>query len=574
MTTFIAYQPQKNAPSFRGRTFSKSSAVGLPCSASSGQSTRSPQQATSVNNADFVDFVDLTAPRLDAAREYLVARDILEPMNHDSEESSIHAYRARSSGATDNEKSDHGEKGDREDDGIDCESETSDLPSPRDLCAWKGKQFGRRNVLNLKASASPASVIRTSEERGSEDVSEDSVNPDNPPDNPLATTVGGACGTRLGTSQDNPIVLDDDQQIDTHDALASNDEKPAFEVASPTTSSDPSLKLYGGGAERGMDDGKSIPDGTAQGDKDDRASDEEEGGGTKPHEDDALHTHTLAANGNGGIECCGSGTGSDTPASVGRIHDVFAEYEETFGLPKSKQKVARSTVHDCPESGTIAGSLSRPVSHGEPRVSADDDVAKIEQAAEAAGGDAARLSKREIENGSTSRSRQESNEQETEIVQVRSQCVATLAGGCHSQSAFQRGPPTPTSMTTKEAIRSNASAVTQGGRIRKRSWSPTPPTVLPDDGVPQKRPRRATKETWKAREAREAREAQRSQTSLGPYRKEQALFVGLDSARGEVDHRVADIEDVYLGEDGSIQCIVKWKSSLISLENVVGRELQ
>jgi hypothetical protein len=41
-----------------------------------------------------------------------------------------------------------------------------------------------------------------------------------------------------------------------------------------------------------------------------------------------------------------------------------------------------------------------------------------------------------------------------------------------------------------------------------------------------------------------------------------------------VDGRVADIEDVYLGEDGSIQCIIIWKSSLIVMENLVGEELR
>jgi hypothetical protein len=34
----------------------------------------------------------------------------------------------------------------------------------------------------------------------------------------------------------------------------------------------------------------------------------------------------------------------------------------------------------------------------------------------------------------------------------------------------------------------------------------------------------------------------------------------LPYGRVEEDGRVADIEDVYLGEDGSIQCVVTWKS--------------
>lgn len=199
MTAFLAYQPQRNAPSFGGRIFRKSPAVGLPSSPSSGQSTKSPQQATSVSNADFVDFMDLTGPRLAAAREYLVAREILEPINHDSDKGGIQASRARRSNATDNDKFDHGE-GDGDDD-TDFESDTSDLPSLRDLFAWDDKQSIRRNALNLEASASPTSVVRISKERCSEGDSEGSVYPDNPPNSPPVVTLTSACSTQLGASQ-------------------------------------------------------------------------------------------------------------------------------------------------------------------------------------------------------------------------------------------------------------------------------------------------------------------------------------------------------------------------------------
>lgn len=30
-----------------------------------------------------------------------------------------------------------------------------------------------------------------------------------------------------------------------------------------------------------------------------------------------------------------------------------------------------------------------------------------------------------------------------------------------------------------------------------------------------------------------------------------------------------DVEDVYLGEDGSIQCVVRWKASLVAKERLV-----
>lgn len=131
-------------------------------------------------------------------------------------------------------------------------------------------------------------------------------------------------------------------------------------------------------------------------------------------------------------------------------------------------------------------------------------------------------------------------------------------------------------LTPEDAIRSDLGTVTQATRTRKRYLSSTESTARHDTGRPQKRPRRATKETWKAREAREVREAmelQRYHTSSHSSRPKQAPFVYRRHGIGEVDRRVANIEDVYLGEDGSIQCVVTWKSSLITMENL-GRKLR
>lgn len=41
-----------------------------------------------------------------------------------------------------------------------------------------------------------------------------------------------------------------------------------------------------------------------------------------------------------------------------------------------------------------------------------------------------------------------------------------------------------------------------------------------------------------------------------------------------MDHRVAVVEDAYIGEDGSIQCLVTWKPSLVSIENLDSEELR
>lgn len=53
-------------------------------------------------------FVDLTASDQDAAREYLVVREILEPVDRNSAEHGVPAAGDRSSYATDNHEIDYG----------------------------------------------------------------------------------------------------------------------------------------------------------------------------------------------------------------------------------------------------------------------------------------------------------------------------------------------------------------------------------------------------------------------------------------------------------------------------------
>ena len=157
-------------------------------------------------------------------------------------------------------------------------------------------------------------------------------------------------------------MLDDDQPVDAHhDAAVPDGEKPAFEIVDPVDPSGPSSNLSRGCTDPRMNDGKNTSDHLAKDNADNPTGHEQEEG-NKSHKDDAVHTHALAR-GSGDNECSGSdsGTDSDAPASVGRIHDVFAEYEETFGLPKSKQKAAHSTLPDCSESETTVGSIPHDV---------------------------------------------------------------------------------------------------------------------------------------------------------------------------------------------------------------------
>ena len=133
-------------------------------------------------------------------------------------------------------------------------------------------------------------------------------------------------------------MLDDDQVFDPHDAAAAavvaggGDEKSPFEVADLATLSSLSSTLSRVSPDLGTDDEKNTPDILAKHNTYDHAGDKE-AAGNKSHEREALSTHT--ARRNGGNECSCSEIDSDLPRSVGQIHDVFAEYEETFGIAKT-----------------------------------------------------------------------------------------------------------------------------------------------------------------------------------------------------------------------------------------------
>ena len=190
MATFIAYQPRANEPSFGSHAFGKSSSVGLCGRVSNRGSSKSSQQARPVSNADFVDFVDLTTSDQDAAREYLVVREILEPMAHDPDKRGTRVARARRSGVIDSDDVEDGEERDIDDD-IDSESEISDLPSLTDMYLQGDSGFGGSADLSRKASASPSAVDKTGKECCREGDCENSGNP----------TVTTAAGTQPGASQ-------------------------------------------------------------------------------------------------------------------------------------------------------------------------------------------------------------------------------------------------------------------------------------------------------------------------------------------------------------------------------------
>lgn len=85
------------------------------------------------------------------------------------------------------------------------------------------------------------------------------------------------------------------------------------------------------------------------------------------------------------------------------------------------------------------------------------------------------------------------------------------------------------------------------------------------------------KETWKVRESREPRETVDAKLFFTSSRSCRTKTAHIAYPFHDVyadDNRVTDIDDVYLGGDGSIQLLVAWKPSLIALDSLVGRELR
>ncbi|KIX03677.1 uncharacterized protein Z518_07230 [Rhinocladiella mackenziei CBS 650.93] len=168
----------------------------------------------------------------------------------------------------------------------------------------------------------------------------------------------------------------------------------------------------------------------------------------------------------------GDGIGSHAPASVGLIYDVFTESEMAFGMPRRKQKAARSTPHDRQDSDIAAGSVPRPISHEDPHAVADDGVTGIGQWTEVASDDVGSscFSRGAFENGSTPRTRQESYRQEAETDDARSECLLKFTGDCRPEIALRLHMPSPPQ-----------------ARTRERSRSSIRPTIPPDDGATPKR---------------------------------------------------------------------------------------
>jgi hypothetical protein len=148
-----------------------------------------------------------------------------------------------------------------------------------------------------------------------------------------------------------------------------------------------------------------------------------------------------------------------------------------------------------------------------------------------------------------------------------------------TEPAPTRNLLSPCRNTLSRAAESDISIVPQATQTRKRPCPSTGPVTLSNDAATSKRPCRAIKESRKAREVREAREAREAfdgEKASAPsdfLSKKRGIRTRL-SYKGDGDYgRVVDLENVYLGENGSIQCVVRWRPSLITQKNLGSRIL-
>lgn len=178
-------------------------------------------------------------------------------------------------------------------------------------------------------------------------------------------------------------MLDENPAVDRDDAATARDQKPTPEIANLVDPCSPSPTSSRVLAEPDNDNEKSAQSDLIQYNTDIHGDGEAERVEDQ-HEDEVLHDNVLARS-EVGSEGSGNDGGIDAPASTGRIHDVFAEYERTFSMPKGHRRARRSALHDCQNRDMAADSTPRRTRHEEPQAVDDVDATSIEHPVKAVG---------------------------------------------------------------------------------------------------------------------------------------------------------------------------------------------
>lgn len=360
-----------------------------------------------------------------------------------------------------------------------------------------------------------------------------------------------------GSNQDNPIVLDEPnvEQDNGHGAAASGRDNSILSTVSPADRPDPSMteppsKSVVNDAHGAQ---SSEPKHTLQ-EREDEEDSKEERYRSKHH---TKHT-------NEGSACDGVGQERLAPASAGHIHDIFAEYERRFSMNGAKQRSQLRTphAHSTHNSSDYSGlpdtrQSVRDNEHHTDATSDDPHPTCILGA------------------GPTQPTSELRQDGKRPITSTKDAGLDRSTSTSDFQEPDNAPSPSPSHIATNTAAGSGARPAPRNVSTRKRpSQSPESVNSSPVDPA-SKRPRRIAKESWKAKEARELSEAKQILASSDSQpRSRRCPQRRVTPARFLGDGHVEDVEDVYLGEDGSIQCVVRWKASLVTKEHLVSEALR
>lgn len=405
-----------------------------------------------------MDLVGLTgADSRDATPEYSVTPEAPEARERGSVE-----HRLQS--ANDSSCSGHGDSDDDSDD---------ELPPLTELLSQaSGKRFRARFDLDPQSAISE----QTDGSRNNRSGVDAEVT--------VTSDADTAVDAISGCSQDNPIVVNesDDEEDDGHDAAASGRNEPTFESASSADRLDPPS----------MSDlpSESIVNGVhgTQNSEPEQILQDREGEEDSKEKLDRSSRHTEHTEGGTTYD----GVCREAPASSGHIYDIFAEFEKSFGMNGVKQKPQKQTLrarspHDSsdhrglpepPHANSVSDEQHPDVANDDPDPSCFPGAGSTQE--------------------STSEPRQDSEGQVPFMEDIRIDCP-TSSG--LQERTLNSNAPLPSHAAADDTVRSSPGSGPRNVSAGKRPRQ-SPESVTPSPGDPaSKRPRRVTKESWKAKEA-------------------------------------------------------------------------
>lgn len=322
-----------------------------------------------------------------------------------------------------------------------------------------------------------------------------------------------------GDTRDMPIVLNDDDELDDELGAAASDggSDRTLTDTPPANRNDPHSSVpavlaksvpngrAGDSATDGANSGQSLRDRSV---KYKRVGNTEQ---SRP----SMHREHDRSSSNGKLTECPE---QDVPASASRTHDVFTEFEKTFGTEQMKQayweqKRRNSSSH---------------------RINS-------------------------VRDGSQSPSEQSVCDEHQ--VQDPDRTISPSPTEVASDGHYA------TYLTNTERDGVSPSAQNEGRQEEPARSTPTSPN-LPSQKRPgtsagldtplPKRPRRSTRMTRE-----KAKEAEKTLERLGSHG-QKTLYHAYPRHFRDKDWRVEDLNDVFLAEDGSVQYVVRWEPSVVA----------